>query len=408
MISKKQKTRTVILVCVLVVAIIAGVFAISYSINGYKAPWKAKEAEVIPEESQVIIVEKEEPKPEPVKEDPKPVEKEEEPVEVVEEVEEEPEVEYALEPISSEAKFYGALHVEDGKLVDKSGNAAKLTGVSTHGLSWFPEYASADTIKYLKDVFKINTIRLAMYTSDYNGYCVGGYEVQASLKDTIDAAVLTAKDNDMYVIIDWHILNDQNPNEYKSDAIQFFGEMVRRYSDFDNVIYEICNEPNGETTWADIKSYATEVIPVIRNVDKDAIVLVGTPNWCQDIAAAMAEPLDFENIMYTYHFYAASHKSKYRNTFAEACDANFPVFVSEFGLVDASGNGNVDTKEAEKWLEMLNEYNISACIWNLSNKDEGAALINNNCDKLVDFTYDELSPQGQYMYDYLVSKESNN
>ncbi|MBR5953525.1 MAG: glycoside hydrolase family 5 protein, partial [Pseudobutyrivibrio sp.] len=183
--------------------------------------------------------------------------------------------------------------------------------------------------------------------------------------------------------------------------IQFFGEMVRKYKGNDNVIYEICNEPNGDTTWSDIKSYAKEVIPVIRNVDSDAVILVGTPEWSSDLESVQDDPLNFKNIMYTYHFYAASHKDDARAELESALEAGLPVFISEYGLVSADGNGSVDTKEAKKWYDLIDEYKLSSCIWNLSNKDEGSALISADCQSTLDWKYEDLSEEGKYFFDKL-------
>ena len=406
MVSKKQKFRTVLLIIILAIAIIAGVFGVSYAKGGVVFPWEVTEKQE--EEPQVA----EEPEAEKVKEATakeeelqKEVEKVEEPEEPVEEELEEPETTAATTGVSLD--YYGALHVEDGKLVDESGDVAVLTGVSSHGLSWYPEYVTPETIESLRNNWGINVIRLAMYTSDYNGYCVAGEDVQNTLKDNIDAAVEAATENDMYVIIDWHILNDSNPNEYKAQAIQFFGEMVRKYEDNENVIYEICNEPNGDTTWEDICNYANEVIPVIRNVDSDAVILVGTPNWSSDLDSVMEAPLDYDNIMYTYHFYAGTHKSSARNTLTDALDAGLPVFISEYGFVSADGDGSVDTKEAAKWQDIIDEYQLSSCIWNLSNKAEGSALISSDCDKTADWEEEELSEQGQYFFDMLTTIDTS-
>ena len=241
MVSKRQKFLTVILVIVLAIVIVGGVFGISYMKGDVTFPWQLVETEAKKEEVQepakeelkVTVVEPE--SKEPVEEDIEEEEKEQEPVK-------EPAALADGDSTGITLDYYGALHVEDGVLADNTGKAVQLTGVSSHGLSWFPEYVTADSIKSLRDNWGINVIRLAMYTSDYNGYCVGGQDIQDILKDNIDEAVKAATDNDMYVIIDWHILNDSNPNEYKSDAIQFFGEMVRKYEDNENVIYEICNE----------------------------------------------------------------------------------------------------------------------------------------------------------------------
>lgn len=411
MVSKRQKFLTVILVIVLAIVIVGGVFGISYMKGDVTFPWQLVETEAKKEEVKEPAKEQKELKV-TVKE-PKSTEQDKEVAK------EEPKEEKEQEPVKEPATltdgdstgvtldYYGALHVEDGALVDNTGKAVQLTGISSHGLSWFPEYVTADSIKSLRDNWGINVIRLAMYTSDYNGYCVGGQDIKDTLKDNIDEAVQAATDNDMYVIIDWHILNDANPNEYKAEAIQFFGEMVRKYEDNENVIYEICNEPNGDTTWEDIKAYANEVIPVIRNVNKDALILVGTPKWSSDLDSVLDDPLEFDNIMYTYHFYAGSHKSSARNALTNALEEGLPVFISEYGFVSADGDGAVDTKEAAKWQEVIDEYQLSSCIWNLSNKAEGSALIASDCDKTADLQYDDLSEQGQYFFDMLKSIDSS-
>lgn len=411
MVSRKQKFWTVILVIVLAIVIIGGVFGISYMKGDVTFPWQLETSEAkteqvkepAKEELKVTVVEPEskEPVEEDIEEDAtKEDATKEEPVE-------EPVKETDAASTGVTLDYYGALHVEDGVLTDEEGNAVSLTGVSSHGLSWFPEYVTADSIKSLRDNWGINVIRLAMYTSDYNGYCVGGQDIKDTLKDNIDEAVQAATDNDMYVIIDWHILNDADPNEYKAEAIQFFGEMVRKYEDNENVIYEICNEPNGDTTWNDIKKYANEVVPVIRNVDEDAIILVGTPKWSSDLDSVLDDPLEFDNIMYTYHFYAGSHKSSARNTLTNALEEGLPVFISEYGFVAADGDGAVDTKEAAKWQEVIDEYQLPSCIWNLSNKAEGSALIASDCDLTADFKYEDLSEQGQYFFDMLKSIDSS-
>ena len=69
----------------------------------------------------------------------------------------------------------------------------------------------------------------------------------------------------MYVIIDWHILSDNDPNTNKKEAKKFFKEMSKLYADYDNVIYEICNEPNGGITWqGNVKPYAQRIVERIR------------------------------------------------------------------------------------------------------------------------------------------------
>lgn len=159
-------------------------------------------------------------------------------------------------------EMHGALHVENGKLTDQHGDVVQLYGMSTHGIAWFPQYVNPDAFRTLRDDWNTNCIRLAMYTAEDGGYCSGGDKEQ--LKQLVKDGVSYATDLGMYVIVDWHILSDGDPNQNKDEAIAFFKEMAETFVNNDNVLYEICNEPNGGTSWESIKAYAEEIIPVIR------------------------------------------------------------------------------------------------------------------------------------------------
>ena len=295
----------------------------------------------------------------------------------------------------------GRLHVEGGKLCDEKGNEVQLRGVSTHGLAWFPQYVNSECFATLKS-WGANVIRLAMYTYENGGYCTDGDQQQ--LKTLVENGVKYATDNDMYVIIDWHVLNEGNPNRYSDRAREFFEEMAQKYASNNNVIYEICNEPCNGATWDDVKFYASETIPSIRSYDKNAVILIGTPNWSQDIESAVNDPVTgYDNIMYTLHFYAATHKEDLQNKLKSAADAGLPIFVSEYGICDASGNGQIDVESANNWINLLDSYGISYVCWNLSNKDESSAIIASSCDKTSGFTYEELSQEGQWLYGMLTS-----
>ncbi len=296
---------------------------------------------------------------------------------------------------------HGALHVENGKLTGADGNTVQLYGMSTHGIAWFPQYINYDSFRTLRDDWNTNCIRLAMYTAEYGGYCAGGDKEQ--LKQLVRDGVSYATELGMYVIVDWHILSDCDPNQNKDEAIAFFREMSEAFADNDNVLYEICNEPNSGTSWDSIKSYAEEVIPVIREQKPDAVILVGTPTWSQEIDKAAASPLTFDNVMYTLHFYAGTHKDDLRNRLETCAQSNLPVFVSEFGMCDASGNGANDFDSTTKWLDLLNKYQISFCCWNLANKDESSSVFKAASTALSDWTDEDFNESGRWIREYFRS-----
>lgn len=299
---------------------------------------------------------------------------------------------------------HGRLRVEGTNIKDEHGNIFQLRGVSTHGINWdvgIP-YVNQDAFQTLRDDWGANAVRLAMYTSEYNGYCSGGN--QAELKSSLDQGVQYATNLGMYVIIDWHILNDGNPLTYVEQAKQFWGEMSDKYKDHNNVLYEICNEPNG-CSWDDIKNYANQVIPIIRANDPNAIIIVGTPTWSQLGAQGHTNevadsPLTgYNNLMYSLHFYCAewSHTQYLPAKVDYAISRGLPVFVSEFGLSQANGSGSIDIAQAEAWLKQLDSYNISYMVWSLSNKNESSALIQSSVSKTASWSEGELTQAGQWI-----------
>ena len=308
--------------------------------------------------------------------------------------------------VKTPVEQYGRLAVRDGQLVDQNGKAVQLKGVSSHGLSWYPQYMNEKALRTMRDKWGVQIVRLAMYTAEYNGYCTSDAANQKKLRKQIYDTVDAAEKLGMYVIIDWHILSDGNPKTYQTQAKKFFRTMAKRYANADHVIYEICNEPNGGTTWAQIKSYARSVIKVIRKYDKDGIIIVGTPTWSQDIDQAAASPIKgYDNLMYALHFYADTHRDWLRDRLEQALKSGLPVFVTEYGICDASGAGAVNRSEAGKWMKLLDKYKVSSCVWNLSNKAETSALIKQGCSKTSGWKSSDLSDSGKWFVNMMKKRK---
>nr|WP_051527150.1 cellulase family glycosylhydrolase [[Eubacterium] cellulosolvens] len=305
------------------------------------------------------------------------------------------------------------IHVQGTQLVDSSGEQIQLCGVSTHGLQWFPQYVNSAAFSSLKGSWGANVVRLAMYTGE-GGYCTGGDKNR--LEQLIDTGVKAANAQDMYCIIDWHTLSDSNPQMYQSQAVAFFRKMSAKYASYNNVIYEICNEPCNGTTWGQVKSYADAVVPVIRANDKDALILVGTPNWAQlgldntlynpnqrdtDLEVILNNRVNEKNLMYTCHFYASTHKDWLRARVNRAIDAGLPVFISECSICDASGGGNIDYTQAEAWKNLIVQRRLSFCTWSLCNKAEASALISSGCQKTSGWSDSDLSATGKWFKKFI-------
>lgn len=298
---------------------------------------------------------------------------------------------------------HGKLHVEGTQLVDKNNEPYQLYGMSTHGIAWYPQYLTQKTFTSLRDSWNTNCIRIAMYTYENGGYCTTGNKEK--LKKQVTDAVGYATNLGMYAIIDWHILNENTPNAFIEQARIFFEEMSKKYAKQDNVIYEICNEPNG-CDWYDIYDYANEIIPIIRKNNPDAIILVGTPTWSQEVDKVVYYPLEYDNIMYVVHFYAATHGEWLRSRVEDVLEQGIPVFISEFGMCTADGKGKNNLVEAQKWMDLINEKKLSFFCWNLSNGGDTCCVFKRTCRKLSDWTDDDLSDSGKWIVDQF-KKETN-
>lgn len=291
---------------------------------------------------------------------------------------------------------HGQLSVKNGQLVDKSGKGYQLRGMSTHGLTWFPEFVNESAFKTLRDDWNTNVVRLAMYVDEWgNGQCYMGNK--SGNLELLEKGVDICIKLDMYVIIDWHVLNPGDPSKYTNEAKSFFETVSKRYAKYPNVIYEICNEPNGGASWSgNIKPYAEKIIPVIRKNAPNSVIIVGTPTWSQEIDKPLSDPLNYKNVMYAFHFYAATHAGLRSNV--ENCVAQgLPVFVSEFGTCDASGGGANDFNETQKWLSYFDKQGISYCNWSICNKDETCSVLRPGTSANGNWSESNLTENGKWM-----------
>jgi len=295
----------------------------------------------------------------------------------------------------------GKLQVIDTRLCDKNGQPVMLRGISSYGLSLSERYINDECFHDISHLMGANVFRLAMYTWGVGnvGYCTGAD--QNRLLKAIDDGVNFARNNDMYVIIDWHILEDGDPNKYIDEAKLFFEEVSAKYKDEVHVLYEICNEPN-KTEWKDIKNYAEVIIPIIRNNDPDSVIIVGTPNWSQDVDVAANDPLDFDNLLYTLHFYSASHRQQLRDKAHIAIEKGLPLFITEFGITASNGNLPIDIEEADTWISFLEDNQISYCMWEFSKTAEASAAIKRDCLKDRGFVREDFSTAGTWLIDTIA------
>lgn len=297
---------------------------------------------------------------------------------------------------STPVTTHGALSVSGTKIIDQYGRAVSFAGNS---FSWSntywgaEEFYNADVVNWLQEDWGSTILRVALGVDEVSGYLDFPEANLNRVKTVIDAAIA----NDMYVIIDWHSYEAHN---YRPEAIAFFQQMALEYGDKPHLIYEIYNEPV-HVSWADtVKPYAEAIISAIREIDPDNMIIVGTPTWSQDVDIASLDPITgFDNIAYTLHFYAATHGDALRQKAQTAINNGLPLFVTEWGTVEATADGPVDPEETDLWIDFLEQNHISHCNWSVTGKDEGATITLPGANPLGGWSEDDLSESG------LIAKE---
>ncbi len=272
----------------------------------------------------------------------------------------------------SPVELHGALSVSGNQIVNKDGTTVSFAGNSLFWSNngWGGEkYYNPSVVSWLKSDWNATIVRAAMGVDENGGY-ISHPENKQKVITVVDAAI----EEGLYVIIDWH---SHHAEDYQDEAVAFFQEMANLYKSYDNVIYEIYNEPLNNVSWSNtIKPYSEAVISAIRAIDPDNLIIVGSSTWSQDVDIVSLDPItDFSNIAYTLHFYAGSHGQSLRNKAQTALNNGIALMVTEWGAVNANGDGAVNENSVNQWMDFLCENSISHCNWALNDKVEGASVL---------------------------------
>jgi endoglucanase len=288
---------------------------------------------------------------------------------------------------------HGELTVNGIKLTNVRGETVVLKGVSYGWHNWWPRFYNKSTVEHFTNQWNCNVVRAAMGVDPDGGYIQDPEFALDCMTKVIDAAI----ENGIYVIIDWHSHTIKT-----NEAIDFFEKMATKYKTYPNIIYEIFNEPERDS-WQDIKTYSEEVIKAIRAIDPNNIILVGSPHWDQDVHLVADNPIEgYNNIMYTLHFYAATHKDELRKRGDYAIKKGIPLFVSECAGMDATGDGLINYEEWQKWLDWMKSNSISWVAWSIADKNETCSMIQKTASSLGDWSEADLKEWGKVIKEELT------
>jgi len=282
-------------------------------------------------------------------------------------------------------KKHGNLSVKGTQLTDEHGNATVLNGVSYGWHNWWPRFYNQESVKWLANDWKCSVVRAAMGVEPKGAYIDNPVES----KEKIEAAIEGAIKNDIYVLIDWH-----SHHIKLAEAKAFFTEMATKYGKNPNIIYELYNEPVNDS-WAQVKDYSIELIKTIRAIDPDNVILVGNPHWDQDLNLVADDPIKgFSNIMYTCHFYAATHDKSLRDRCDYALKKGIPIFISESAGMQASGDGAIDYPKWQQWIDWCATNKISLISWSIADKNESCSMLKTSASSEGKWKAEDMNESG--------------
>lgn len=270
-------------------------------------------------------------------------------------------------PGAGPVSYYGEMQVNGNRIYsERTGRTMQVKGMSLYWSIWMGEkFWNTGAVNKLVDLYDIELLRAPMGVNENNLWDFGYLHANGRQKqiDFMETVVEAAIARDIYILIDYHSHYAERNTE---TAVEFFSYMAEKYGQYDNVIFEIYNEP-AVAPWADVKVYAEEVIPAIRQYS-DNLIIVGTEFWSMKPGISSLAPIDDDNTAYVFHFYTGYEQIS--PSVLEALNNGVALFASEYGTTIGSGENAGETNETsfaitDTWHKLLDENSISSANWSV-------------------------------------------
>lgn len=289
-----------------------------------------------------------------------------------------------------------------GTTLTANGEPVVMRGISYGWHNIWPRFYNKESAARLVKEWGVPVLRAAIGADDHakadNPGIHGGYMGEPEfaldcLYNVVDGAIEAGA----YIIVDWH-----SHVLHQEEAIEFFTKVATRYKDCNNVIYELYNEPVNDS-WADLKAYAEVLIELIDGISTvHPLILMGCPHWDQDINLPAEDPITiYDNLMYTVHFYAGTHKVWLRDKCDAALEAGIPIFISECAACEASGDGPMDLDSWNEWSSWAGEKGITLLTWSISDKNETCSMFTPAASSEGPWEEDVIKPWGKVVKDWI-------
>ena len=249
------------------------------------------------------------------------------------------------QPSPATATGMGRLRVEDGKLLDADGSQVVLAGLGLGELNSVKQQE-----RWTQDYFAnargwgAEMVRLPVNPGTFRD------DPEQTLED-LDAAVEWCRLNELYLIIDYHIVGNVPDQLFAygdaagatwEDTHDFWNTVAPRYADEPAVaFYEIYNEPSaldwkgGTWEFAEWKVQADELVALVRSHAPDTIPLVGGLDFAYDFSDGGDTPFESVDIALSAHPYPGRARTERRVAWDRAfgyLSDRYPIVFTEVGF----------------------------------------------------------------------------
>jgi endoglucanase len=282
------------------------------------------------------------------------------------------------------------LHVDGNKIKDPSGNAVVLRGVSLPDLGVLQvnqggALTMIDRLTNQHDPqgnspgWYPKILRIPILPADSTGWLPLRWSAQDDgyytnlLRPVVDYCAA----KNLYVIIDWHYIDDTGPKMAQTSA--FWRYMAPRFANDSHVFFELFNEPmdnvgSERQRWLNVRADMQTWVNLVRSYAPDNLILVGGGQWCQILSHTVTDPIVGSNIVYVSHFYPAHWLGIYLNrqwivNQLETCTAVHPVLMTEWGFnttTETLLNGTI-TNYGRPLVDLMDRLGMGYTAWVASN-----------------------------------------
>lgn len=252
---------------------------------------------------------------------------------------------------------------------------------------WYGSMYSTANYTTLAQDWHANVVRISIFPTQWKNMD------RATLLDGLDQEIQAALNNNLYVIISYHVIGWPNgwykeaypgnpADTYDSSmtvATAFWTKMAQTYGSDPRIMFDLWNEPvhlddftiYGETPnplWAPLKSYYQTLIQAVRNNGGENIVIATGNRWASWLVGIKDSPLTDPKVIYAYHKYSTDENTAavWNNDLGGLLGVK-PIIVTEWGYEDSDVTNpswpGTQASYGDPFTQWLDSNNLSNLAW---------------------------------------------